>query len=132
MRKYSKLSDKELKKLAKEINAELSNRQQKSEIVRAKKLNINGITAKDICVLYGVMEYGYFGHHDSMVRYQFYVKHGGRIYDFYYDHSKWDENHNRSFHPWWPIRTDDEVGSVNSNLLDDCEMNGATEFVPPD
>lgn len=124
MNKYSKMTDDQLKKLANEVQEELSKRHNKIEFERARTLNINGITAKDIQVVYHDI------HGDGNLNYSFYVKHDGRSYDFYYDHSKWDKSHKRTFHPWWPVKTHDEYGNTYTEN-DDWEMNGAREFIPP-
>ncbi len=115
---YQEMSDTDLKKEYNLISEEVLRRDTLRDIDFAKSLVINGITCKDIAVIYGY-ELG----DGEDPTFSFYVKHDGKVYDIYYEHGTYDENHNFHFHPWWPIK-----GNEGD---EDWDRNGAFDFIPP-
>ena len=113
--KVSQLSVQDLEKLSETIRNELNERYKLIRSESVKQLTLNKITAKDICVFYASLD----ADSDEVPNFSFYVKHDGRMYDIYYDSGKYDENHHKSFHLWWPVIDEDDV-----------LINGASEFIP--
>jgi hypothetical protein len=101
-----------------ELYAELNRRKAKSEAVKAKTLNINGITVKDFVVSY-CDEYASPEDKEYNPFFSFYIKHKGKEYCIYYDYNEEDSKQKK----WWPIVQESGYGG-------DIDANGAFNFIP--
>lgn len=125
---YSGLTDEQLQNEFNAIYEERERRRKIKELNEANTLSINGITCKDIAVRY----HGYDGStwpvDDADIRFSFFVKHDGKLYNIYYDHSVYDftDGRKQTFHPWWPILPLED----GETEYDDWEHNGAYQFIP--
>lgn len=119
---YNTWTDENLQAELEKISAVLTVRKRKAKAEKAKKLCINGITAKDIAVEYGSYD-GSEITDINEVNFSFFVKHDGVKYNIYYEAGTYDDKHNFTIYPWWPI-----VGEEGD---DQYERNGAFEFIPP-
>jgi len=112
-------STEELEKELNAIQKVLTARYKDVELDKHKRLNINGITCKNISV-------NIWSTNGDSLYYSFYIIHDEKQYDIYYDgvidYDKRTKENNWGYHPWWPIDLEEEY--------DEYSANGAFQFIP--